>query len=399
VPAGIVVVGAGIGGLRVAEAVRAAGFPGDVTVIGAEPHMPYNRPPLSKEALAGGATHERLAFRLRRAVADVRWLLGRTATAASLAERTVRLDGGEVLGYAGLAVTTGLRVRRLDLPGPRVGRHALRTLEDAARLREDLRPGRRLVIAGAGFLGCEVAATAAGVGCEVTVVAPEREPMQRPLGVTVGAAMRRRHEARGVQFRLGRVPVALDADPGSDRLAAVLLDDDTRLPADVLVEAVGAVPDVGWLEGNGLDLGDGLLCDGWMRVQGRADVVAAGDVARFTDPRFAPQPRRLEHWSNPTDTGRLAGRALAAALAGEQLPQPPALPLPQFFSDQFDIHLQSFGALEGGDEVRVLEGDLDDGEFLISYLLAGRLRGVLGNGLMPRVLALREQIAGSTMID
>ena len=272
----VVIVGGSLGGLRAAEQVRAAGWSEEIVVIGTEPHLPYTRPPLSKEALAEGVDHARLEFRRRKSVADVEWRLGRTATACSLTERTVILDGGESLGWDGLVVATGLRPRRLapevaaGVPEHGAGRHALRTLEDAGALRGRLRPGARVVVLGAGFIGCEVAATATGLGCSVHVVAPEAVPMQRPLGLLVGGSLRRRHEAHGVRFHLGRLPAALEpaASDGSAGpvVGAVRLDDGTRLQADVVVEALGCVTNVDWLAGNDLDLSDGVRCDGWLRV-------------------------------------------------------------------------------------------------------------------------------------
>jgi len=395
----IVIVGASLGGLRAAEAVRGAGFDGELVVVGQEPHLPYTRPPLSKQALAGAIdlTADALAFRRRKSVDDVRWQLGpeHAAVVADLAAREVRLAGGEVLGYGGLVVATGLRSRRVPLDGPQAGRHALRTIEDAAALRADLLGATpRVVVIGAGFIGCEVAATARGLGCAVCVVAPEQAPMERPLGLRVGAALRRRHEAQGVAFRLGRLPVAM---LGDDRVRGVALDDGTELAADVVVEAVGSAPNVEWLAGTGLDLTDGVLTDGWLRAIGedgvaRSDVVAVGDVARFPNASVDDVPRRVEHWSMPTDTARRAGPALLAQLRGAPLDPAPFAPVPSFWSDQYAFRLQSFGSPGVADEIQVLEGDLD-AEFVAGYLRHGELMGVAGVGLMPSLLRYRTDLA------
>src|SRR5690606_24117063 len=200
----IVVAGASLGGLRAAEQLRAAGHTGEIVVVGDEPHPPYNRPPLSKEALATEVTLDRVAFRMRPSVADVAWRLGTPVVRADLAARTVHLADGTEIRYDGLVVATGLRPRRLDAPGTGPSRHVVRTLDDAAALRERLRPGVRAAVVGAGFIGCEVAATARTLGADVTVVAPEEQPMLRPLGARLGAELRRRHEGRGVRFLLGR---------------------------------------------------------------------------------------------------------------------------------------------------------------------------------------------------
>jgi len=375
-------------------------------VVGDEPHLPYNRPPLSKEALAGGVDHDELAFRRRKSVDDVIWQLGRAAVAASLVGRTVTLAGGETVGWDGLAVATGLRVRRLSadvaagVPETGAGRHAVRTLEDAAVLRAELTAGVRVVVLGAGFIGCEVAATAVGLGCQVTVVAPEQVPMQRPLGLEVGAALQRRHERHGVRFLLGRLPVALLRDVSSgERATGVRLDDGSELPADVVVEALGCLPNVEWLAGNGLDLTDGVLTDDALRVvlpdgRSRSDVVAVGDVARFPNAMYGTAARRVEHWNIPTETGRRAGPSLVAGVNGDPAPAGPFAPMPAFWSDQYELRLQSFGALAGADQVRVLVGDLAD-EFVAGYYADGRLIGVAGVGLMPAMMKLRAEIQES----
>ncbi|MFE1753544.1 NAD(P)/FAD-dependent oxidoreductase [Streptomyces anandii] len=375
----VVVAGASMAGLRAAEQLRAAGHTGPITLIGDEPHMPYNRPPLSKEVLAGKASFESLAFRPRAAVADVEWRLGTKVVAADLDRRRVRLDDGATLSYAALVVATGMRPRRLRCPGPLAGRHTVRTLADARGLRAALtRPGVRVVVVGAGFIGCEVAATAVALGAaEVTVVDPLPLPMAGPLGELLGRALLRRHEARGVRFALGAGVTGFDGD---GHVTKVVLDDGTVLPADVVVESVGSVANTEWLDGNGLDLTDGVLTDEHLRAGGRPDVVAVGDVARFPNARYDGVPRRVEHWSIPTDTAKHAARVLAAHLGGAEPDPAPFAPLPTFWSDQHDFRLQSFGAPALGlDDVRVLEGR-PDGDLLAGYHRGGRLVGVVALG-------------------
>ncbi|QLJ02379.1 FAD-dependent oxidoreductase [Streptomyces sp. NEAU-sy36] len=375
----VVVAGAAMAGLRAAEQLRAAGWTGPITLVGDEPHMPYNRPPLSKEVLAGKAPFESLAFRPRASVADVRWRLGSTVVAADLDRRTVRLDDGETLAYAGLVVATGMRPRRLRCPGPLSGRHTVRTLDDAQELRAALtRPRAKVVVVGAGFIGCEVAATAVALGAaEVTVVDPQPLPMVGPLGDLLARALLGRHEQRGVRFALGR---GVAAFAGEDHVTGVVLDDGTVLPADVVVESVGSVANTEWLDGNGLDLSDGVLTDEHLRAGGRPEVVAVGDVARFPNARYDGVPRRVEHWSIPADTAKHAARVLAAHLAGDDPGLAPFAPLPTFWSDQHDFRLQSFGAPAlGKDDVRVLDGD-PDGDVLAGYHTGGRLVGVVALG-------------------
>lgn len=182
----VVIVGAGIGGLRTAEALRGAGFEGAITVVGDEPSMPYNRPPLSKVALSGGVHVAELEFRRKASVADVEWRLGAPAIASDFTSRTITLADGTQISFDGLVIASGIRPRRLPIPGPETGRYVLRTAHDATGLRNYLAPGRSAVIMGAGFIGCEVAATARGLGCEVHIVAIDEQPMFRPLGAELG---------------------------------------------------------------------------------------------------------------------------------------------------------------------------------------------------------------------
>ncbi|MDN0198938.1 FAD/NAD(P)-binding oxidoreductase [Streptomyces sp. S.PNR 29] len=375
----ILVAGASMGGLRAAEQLRAAGWTGAITVVGDEPHMPYNRPPLSKEVLAGKAPFESLAFTPKAAAADVEWRLGTKAVAARLDERTVELDDGSSLSYDGLVVATGMRPRRLRCPGPLAGRHTVRTLADAQGLRDELiRPGVRVVVVGAGFIGCEVAATAVGLGVrEVTVVDPLPLPMVGPLGDLLGHELLKRHEERGVCFALGAGVAVFE---GGDRVTGVVLGDGTDLPADVVVESVGSVANVEWLDGNGLDLSDGVLTDEQLRAGGRPEVVAVGDVARFPNARYDNVPRRVEHWSIATDTAKHAAKVLVAHLTSNDVELAPFAPLPTFWSDQHDFRLQSFGApVLGKDDMRVLEGDLER-DVLVGYHTGGHLAGVVALG-------------------
>ncbi|WP_208025875.1 NAD(P)/FAD-dependent oxidoreductase [Amycolatopsis acidicola] len=377
----IVVVGASLAGLRCTEALRAEGFGGEVVLVGEERHGPYNRPPLSKAVLAGAAGGLELETTGERAA---EWRLGVPATEVSLAARRLQLaDGGE-LGYDGLVVATGLRPRRLPLPGPRRGRHVVRTLDDARNLAAALRPGARVTVLGASFIACEIASVAVDAGCSVTIVAPEAEPMAAVLGAELGAALRRRHEARGVEFRLGTVASKCD---GGETLRAVVLSDGTDLPTDLLVEAVGCTPAVDWLEDNGLDLSDGVLCDNRLRVQGHEDVVAAGDVARFPNPLIDDVPRRVEHWTMAVDTARQAALTLLGRTPG------PAgfRPLPGFWSDQAGLRIQAFGSPALADAREVVAGDLD-GDVAIACHRTGRLIGAVAIGRRRDLIGLRKRL-------
>lgn len=386
---GALVVGAGLGGLRAAEALRGAGYPGTITVVGDEPHLPYNRPPLSKEALAQGIDVDELAFRRKESIADVDWRLGSAAVAADLPGRTVTLADGSQAAFEGLVVASGIRPRALPIEGPSGGRFMLRTIDDAHGLRERLRPGTHLLIMGAGFIGCEVAATAAQQGATVQVVALDAEPMVRPLGPDLGAAMRRRHESHGVRFHLGRTVARF---LGEDRVSAAVLDDGTELPADLVLEAVGSVPNTEWLAGNGLDLTDGVLVDSAMVAVGApAPVVAVGDLARYPHGLFPPAARRIEHWNMPTETGRRAGQSLAAILSGQAPSPEPFTAMPAFWSDQYEAKIQSFGMPGLAERIEVLSGQVD-GPCIVGYFDVHGLVGVVGIDRSSDLAPYRRQL-------
>ena len=386
---GVVIVGAGLGGLRAAETLRAAGYAGAITVVGDEEYLPYNRPPLSKEALAGGIDVASLEFRRKPSVDDVRWLLGTPVVGSDLAARTVTLSDGTVLAFDGLVAASGIRPRRLPIPGPADGRFALRTAADALAVREYLTPGAVVIIMGAGFIGCEAAATAIKLGCTVHVVALDEEPMIRPLGAELGAAMRRRHEARGVHFHLGQT---IDSFAGADRVRSVSLSDGTELPADIVIEAVGSVSNTEWLRGNDLDLSDGLLTDSSMQVHtALAPLVAVGDLARHPNGHFGGVPRRIEHWNIPTETAKRAGPTLAAILRGEEPDRSPFLAMPAFWSDQYEFTLQSFGMPGIADRVEVVSGTVDE-PCIVEYSDASGLVGVVGVDRTAEVAPYRKAL-------
>ncbi|MBN3455393.1 FAD-dependent oxidoreductase [Mycobacterium sp. DSM 3803] len=387
----IVVVGGSLAGLRSAEQLRAHGHTGPVTVFSAERHFPYNRPPLSKEALSQldsdgpDELAARLAFRRRPSVADVEFRYGTPVVAADLAAHTVTAESGAVVGYDGLVIATGLRPRRLPVPGPERGRHVLRTVEDCLALRHALRPDSRIVVVGAGFIGCEAAGTLHALGHRVTVVEPAGAPMQRVLGTDLATAIQRHHAAGGIEFVIG---TGVATFTGDDRVTGVVLDTGEILPADLVVEAVGSVCNVEWLDGNGLDLSDGVLTGNDLAVAGATDAVAVGDVARFPNPLFDHVARRVEHWSIPTDTAKRAAATLTGALDTT-----PFAPVPAFWSDQRDLRLQSYGSPALADEIRVEDGSLADltAGVVVTYHRDDRHVGTVAVNLSPaRCRVLRE---------
>lgn len=397
----VVIVGASMGGLRTAEALRRSGYAGAITVIGEELHAPYNRPPLSKDVLSTGVSHEAVAFPSRAAMADVEWMLGSRVVSADLDERFVTTDDGRRHPWSALVIATGLRPRRLALPAI-AGRHTVRTLDDAMALRDELVPGAKVVVVGSGFIGCEVAATARKLGCEVTIVSPSAEPIVRPLGPMLAAELRRRHQLHGVTFLLETSVASLH---GATRLNGVELDSGEIIPADVLVEAIGSECNSDWLAGSALDLSDGVLADVALRAVSldgtvRDDVYVVGDIARFPNLMFDEVPRRVEHWNIPTDTGKRAGAVLGAWLSGdgsyEEVVAKEFTPMPAFWSNQFEVSLQAYGlpGLADPDGVRVLSGELA-GNVAVGYYRDDRLVGVVGLGLKAELLPYRQQIAAA----
>jgi NADPH-dependent 2,4-dienoyl-CoA reductase/sulfur reductase-like enzyme len=390
-----------MGGLRAAEALRRFGYAGPITAIGDEPYAPYNRPPLSKEVLANEVSHEAVAFAQRPATADVNWVLGTRAEAADLEHKTVTDSNGQLHPYSALIIATGLRPKRLQVSNSElVGRHAVRTLDDAIALRSALVPGARVVILGAGFIGCEVAATARKLGCDVTVVAPGVHPIVRPLGVELAREIQRRHEAEGVRFKM---KTAVSDLVGEGKVTGVVLDSGEELDCDVFVEAIGSDTNTEWLEGSGLDLSDGVLTDNAMRAikdDGTVcvDAFAIGDVARFANPMFDDVARRVEHWNIPTDTAKRVGQVLAAKLtSAENWPsvlEEKFAPIPSFWSDQFDMHILAFGLLALADEIRLIHGEIED-DCVFGYYRDGQMIGVCGIGLRSTVQGYRATVGSA----
>ena len=395
----VVIVGASLGGLRTAEALRRSGYTGSITIFGEEPHAPYSRPPLSKDVLGGEVSHASVAFPQRPATSDVRWRLGTRVDSADLERRLLRTGDGEEIPYRALVVATGLRPRRLSPRAARLaGAFALRTLDDAGALREALIPGAQVVIAGSGFIGCEVAAIARQIGCEVTVVGSVRLPMLRPLGPALAEDVMRRHEQRGVRFRMGtHVAEAL----GQESVEGVRLADGSEVPCRVLVEAIGSVHNTEWLRGNDVDAEQGLRTDSAMRVlkADRSpwnDVFAVGDVARFPNAIYGDEPASIEHWNIPTETAKRAGRILAMQLAqdpdlGEAIAERFA-PVPSFWSDQYDIHLLAYGLPALADRVELLAGT-PGGDCVYGYFVDTRMVGVCGIGMRSEVMKYRDEVS------
>jgi NADPH-dependent 2,4-dienoyl-CoA reductase/sulfur reductase-like enzyme len=376
----VAVVGAGLAGLRTCEALRKHGFDGDLVLIGAEPHLPYDRPPLSKEVLRGdrdvAAATLRSADEL--AALDIDLRLGCAAARLAVDEREVVLSDGATIGYDDVVIATGATPRALPgLDGP--GVHVLRTAEDCVALRDALTVGARVVVVGAGFIGLEVAASARARGCDVTVVDMLPAPLARVLDPAFGAAMARLHAAHGVDVRCGAGVVA--ADPANRR---VVLTDGSTLDADVVVVGIGVAPSTGWLADSGLTLDDGVVCDAALRAA--PGVWAVGDVARWHAEPLGAQVR-VEHWTNATEQPDHVGRNIAAG-AVETFES-----VPYFWSDQYDAKLQCLGFSGCGDDLRVVRGALDEPKFVALIRRGDRLGGVVGLRSPGQVMKLRPLLA------
>ncbi len=382
-----------MGGLRAAESLRRFGYAGPITAIGAEAYPPYNRPPLSKEVLAAEVSLEAVAFPQRPATADVNWKLGTRVVASDLRLGTVTTDTGETIAYSKLIIATGLRPKRQEYPNDlSEGRHVIRGLDDALALRAALKPGAKVVILGTGFIGCETAATARKLGAEVTLVGQGRVPIERPLGAEFAAEIKRRQEAEGVKFVMGRRVVDL---VGESRVEAVVLDDGTRLECDVFIESIGSLPNIEFLHGQDIDLSDGIVVDEHLNARKSSDgvwpdVYVVGDVASFPNPVFDEVPRRVEHWNIPTECAKYAGARIAAELGGTEVSSGPFAPIPSFWSDQFEMHILAFGLLALADESRLIDGQLD-GDFVFGYYRSGRMVGVAGIGMRSVVQGYRKE--------
>ena len=364
----VTVVGGSLAGVRTAEALRREGFDGTIRIVSAERELPFDRPPLSKQVLSGAWEPERA--RLRGAdELDAEWLFGRRATGLDPTTRTVTLDGGERLVADAVVIATGASPRRLPAsvaPPGLAGVHVLRTMDDCLALRAELQGGPRVAVIGAGFIGSEVAATAKGLGADVVVVEALPVPLERALGPEMGPLAAALHREHGVEVRLG---VAVAGLEGDERVRRVRMADGTALEADVVVVGVGVAPETAWLEGSGLEVRDGVVCDS--RCRAAPGVVAAGDVARWYHEGIGDH-LRVEHWTNASEQGHAAARAL---LRGDDAP--PYTPVPYFWSDQHGTKIQFVGHALPGDAVAVVEGSVAEGRFVAAYGRAGRLVAAL----------------------
>jgi NADPH-dependent 2,4-dienoyl-CoA reductase/sulfur reductase-like enzyme len=382
---GIVIVGGGLAATRVAEQLRRAEYTGPVTIVSDEVHLPYDRPPLSKEVLRAkvdDVTLKPLEFYDEN---NITLLLGSAATTIDSDAKTVRLANDAVLPYDDLIIATGLLPKRIpsfpDLEGVRV----LRTFDESLALRKHAGEAHRAVVIGAGFIGCEVTASLRGLGVDVVLVEPQPAPLASVLGAQIGDLVARLHRTEGVDVRTG---VGVSEIVGDTHVEKVVLSDGTEIEADLVVVGIGSRPATDWLEGSGVAVDNGVICDNVGRTT-VPHIWALGDVASWQD--ALGHQARVEHWSNVADQARV----LVPSLLGKE--PPGAVVVPYFWSDQYDLKIQCLGEPEADDVVHIVE---DDGrKFLAYYEREGALVGVVGGGMPGKVMKARAKIAAGAAIS
>ncbi|UKA63664.1 NAD(P)/FAD-dependent oxidoreductase [Arthrobacter sp. FW306-04-A] len=369
----LAIVGASLAGLSAARAARAQGFGGRLLIIGDEQHRPYDRPPLSKEFLAGKIGIKHLLLEAEETGSDdplqAEWLLGAPARSFDAATKTITFGDGRTVVADGVVIATGASARTLPELAGLSNVFTLRTLEDAQDLAPELVPGSRLLVVGAGFIGAEVASTAKGLGMDVTIICKSPVPLTAPLGPEMAAVMATLHGINGVE---------LICDTGIDsyysyegNVTGVRLSDGQYRSADVVLLGIGAVPNVGWLAGSGLVIDDGVTCDSMGRTN-VPGVVAVGDCAAWFDERSG-RHHRVEHW-----TGAQERSALAVAGLLDHSAPPQQLNLPYFWSDQYGVTLQFAGHARDAERIEIEAGQLDTHSFLAVYYRGEDPVAVLG---------------------
>lgn len=376
----VLVVGASAGGLATAEALRRLGHRGRLTFIESGVHLPYDRPPLSKQFLSGEWERERVALRDDTVLAqlEAQFVLGERAVALETVTRTVETDMWRSFTADAVVIATGVDARWLPGAQDLFGVHTLRSLDDAVALRGRLEQRGPLVVVGNGVLGSEIAATAAQRGIDTTLVGSSATPMAGSLGHVGSAVLARRHQEAGVRLIGGKRVRALRGRSG--RVRTVELSDGTELDAATVVIAVGSEPQTSWLVDSGLTIDDGVVCDEYCRAG--EGIWAVGDVARWQHIGL-DQRLRLENRTNAAEQGL----AVARDILGEGAPY---TPLPYFWSDQYEQRIQVYGSMADADHVSLVDGSLEDGRFVLEGSKDGEPIGVLG-WAMPKQARLRTR--------
>ncbi|MDV7353753.1 FAD-dependent oxidoreductase [Rhodococcus oxybenzonivorans] len=379
------VIGASVAGVATADALRAKGLEGKITLVDSEAHLPYDKPPLSKQALSADWDPTTSWLRPEQHYRDkgIDLVLGKRAVSLDRSTRTVAFHDGTELTADVIVVATGVTARRLPEEFMLPGVHTIRTLGDSLAVQQALAADTRLVIIGGGFIGAEAAAVAAELGADVTIVETRELPFAHLFGDSVARAMATQHQAHGVRLRCG---VGVDRVEGAGRVERVVLTDGTVLEADLVILGLGAVPASEWLVDSGVTVQDGVICDqfGGTTVAG---VYAAGDVAAWWDPQTQTH-RRIEHWTTAKEHGAAVAHNILFPAAGKT-----AAPVPYFWSDQYGRRLQFLGTSMGFDATHIVHGNLDDNEYVMLYGREGRLIGALGLAATRQLMAFRPLIA------
>lgn len=398
--------------MRACGSLRAGGFEGEIILVGAEPHQPYDRPPLSKKVLAGQWEPDRIAlFRGDEAsTLNLVQRFGSPAVSLQLDDRAVTLADGSVIPFDGLVIATGAGLRRLPGQPDHPSVMELRTLDDSLALRARLAAGdQRVTVIGAGFIGLEVAATARQLGNTVIVLEGAPAPLIRGLGVEMGRAVTALHADNDVAIHcrvqvLAITPVVDGAVVDGAVDVAVQWSDGSNdtLRSDVVVVGIGVVPNTAWLDGSGVQLRDGVVCDRTLRVLADdgspiAGVYAAGDIVRWPNGQFDGEEMRVEHWTNASEQGMLAARNLLAVDQGNE--PTPYDTIPFFWSDQFGQRIQFIGRAAGDDEVRIVRGSIEDRSFLALYGKHGQLRGALALAMPKPLMQCRALLIDKLSFD
>lgn len=388
----IVIVGGSLAGLSAAKGIRQAGYGGSLSMLCAEPEMPYKRPPLSKQLLVGAEPPGGRWLKVDEGL-GVEFLLGEPAVGLDLDARQVICAGDARVPFDGLVIATGADPINPWAASGLDGVHVLRTMSDSDAVARQLRGAGEVAVVGAGFIGAETAAAARKLGLPVTLIDALEAPHAQVLGTSVGLACAQLHVDNGASLRMSSKVVGLQSAGAAGapaRVAGVRLDTGEVIRADLVVVGIGVRPATAWLEGRGIALDGGVVCDSTCAVLDEDGavidgVVAAGDVARWRNP-FYGEAMRVEHWDNAASQGRAAGRRLMGDMREYEL-------LPYFWSDQYDAKIQVVGHGRPDDDIDVAEGELGSRSFVATYARSGRIVGAVAMNMNHRLSHYRERIA------
>ena len=389
----VIIVGASLGGFRTAHTLRRLRFEGRIILVGDEPHLPYDRPPLSKEVLTEEKAPDDTYFRALDFFEDqgIELRLGSPAVGLDGDRRTITLSSGEQLGYDAAVIATGARPRRLlgteGLPGV----HVMRTLDDSASIRSALGRARHVVVVGAGFIGSEVAASARNRGAAVTVLEAAGQPLVAAVGAEVGQRCAALHDLFGTELRCGAGVEGIDRTPDG---LAVRLAGGTAVGCDLVVVGIGVIPNIEWLEGSGVETDRAVRCDRYMRTS-LPDVYALGDLASWYNPRYGER-MRVEHWTNTVQQSTTVARNIVASVAGDD---PVAYDgIPYFWSDQYGHRLQLVGRASGDEPVFVHDPP-GQPAMMALYRDGDRLGGAFAIDTVGPLMQMRSLLVRNASLD